>query len=312
MKSPLIILFSFWCSVSLLAQAQDPTILYVDKYDLPTEKEKAAYYREVRAHPDNKSWVSVKDFYNSNVPKQTGTFTDLYLFGREGEFVEYHENGNKKSQVTFNKGKRFGVWKTWYYNGQLREQRNCPEKGPCRLESFYDSLGNKLVDQGRGRFVKVDDEDVPVVILKGPVEDGLMNGTFTGYLKDGFVYCTEEYQNNKLIKGISNNQEGDKFSYTELEEFPNFIEFTQYMKKNMRYPASARRTGISGTVYIRLFLGPDTRLLKAVVVRGISEDINEEAMRVVLNYKGMWGPFIKRGQTIQVESTILPVAFKLN
>src|SRR5690606_1607981 len=54
-----------------------------------------------------------------------------------------------------------------------------------------------------------------------------------------------------------------------------------FIKKNMRYPASARRMGIEGTVYLSFVVGKDGSINDVQVLRGISADCDKEAVRVV-------------------------------
>jgi len=49
--------------------------------------------------------------------KQLGKFKNGY---KNGEFIEYHNNGKKKSESNFTEGKLNGTYNEWFYNGQKR------------------------------------------------------------------------------------------------------------------------------------------------------------------------------------------------
>jgi periplasmic protein TonB len=83
-----------------------------------------------------------------------------------------------------------------------------------------------------------------------------------------------------------------------------------FIKKNMRYPASARRMGIDGTVYVSFVVGKDGAISDVKVLRGISADCDKEAVRVV-TMMPPWKPGKQNGKPVFVRFN-LPIKFKLN
>ena len=83
-----------------------------------------------------------------------------------------------------------------------------------------------------------------------------------------------------------------------------------FIKKNMRYPASARRMGIDGTVYVSFVVGKDGGINDVKVIRGISADCDKEAVRVV-QAMPPWKPGKQNGKPVFVRFN-LPIKFKLN
>lgn len=83
-----------------------------------------------------------------------------------------------------------------------------------------------------------------------------------------------------------------------------------FIKKNMRYPASARRMGIDGTVYVSFVVGKDGSIADVKVLRGISADCDKEAVRVV-QAMPHWKPGKQNGKPVFVRFN-LPIKFKLN
>lgn len=98
-----------------------------------------------------------------------------------------------------------------------------------------------------------------------------------------------------------------------VEQMPDFPggeqELYKYLEKNIKYPAMARESGITGTVYIRFVVNKDGKISNASVLRGIGGGCDEEAMRVV---KGMppWKAGKQNGVSVPVYFT-LPVHFIL-
>lgn len=83
-----------------------------------------------------------------------------------------------------------------------------------------------------------------------------------------------------------------------------------FIKKNMRYPASARRMGIDGTVYVSFVVGKDGAINDVKVLRGISADCDKEAVRVV-QMMPPWKPGKQNGKPVFVRFN-LPIKFQLN
>lgn len=83
-----------------------------------------------------------------------------------------------------------------------------------------------------------------------------------------------------------------------------------FIRKNMRYPASARRMGIDGTVYVSFVVGKDGAINDVKVLRGISADCDKEAVRVV-QMMPPWKPGKQNGKPVFVRFN-LPIKFKLN
>lgn len=83
-----------------------------------------------------------------------------------------------------------------------------------------------------------------------------------------------------------------------------------FIRKNMRYPASARRMGIEGTVYLSFVVGRDGSINDVQVLRGISADCDKEAVRVVQAMPN-WKPGKQNGKPVLVRFN-LPIRFKLN
>jgi periplasmic protein TonB len=83
-----------------------------------------------------------------------------------------------------------------------------------------------------------------------------------------------------------------------------------FIRKNMRYPASARRMGIDGTVYVSFVVGKDGSINDVKVLRGISADCDKEAVRVV-QMMPHWKPGKQNGKAVFVRFN-LPIKFKLN
>jgi protein TonB len=102
--------------------------------------------------------------------------------------------------------------------------------------------------------------------------------------------------------------------FTVVEQQPEFQggyeAMMNFIKKNMRYPASARRMGVDGTVYVSFVVSKDGSISEVKTIRGISADCDKEAMRVV-SMMPAWRPGKQNGKPVFVRF-VLPIKFKLN
>jgi periplasmic protein TonB len=108
--------------------------------------------------------------------------------------------------------------------------------------------------------------------------------------------------------------EDDNQIFTVVEQQPEFEggyeAMMRFIQKNMRYPASARRMGVDGTVYVQFVVSKDGSISEVKTIRGISADCDKEAERVV-NMMPKWKPGKQNGKSVFVRF-VLPIKFKLN
>ena len=109
-------------------------------------------------------------------------------------------------------------------------------------------------------------------------------------------------------------EEDENKIFTVVEQQPEFQggyeAMMNFIKKNMRYPASARRMGVDGTVYVSFVVSKDGSISEVKTIRGISADCDKEAMRVV-SMMPPWRPGKQNGKPVFVRF-VLPIKFKLN
>lgn len=82
-----------------------------------------------------------------------------------------------------------------------------------------------------------------------------------------------------------------------------------YIGQNVKYPKSAEKTGVEGTVHVEFTVLVDGKIEHAKIKKGAAAELNAEALRVV---KGMpnWNPGMKDGKPVKTQM-VLPISFKL-
>ncbi|MGZ3871453.1 MAG: TonB family protein [Mucilaginibacter sp.] len=102
--------------------------------------------------------------------------------------------------------------------------------------------------------------------------------------------------------------------FTAVERVPQFPgglpAFGRYLAKNIRYPAKARENGVQGRVIISFIVEKDGSLTDAHITRGVSAEIDKEALRV-MTASPDWEPGIQNGKKVRVAYTV-PISFTLS
>jgi len=84
----------------------------------------------------------------------------------------------------------------------------------------------------------------------------------------------------------------------------------KFITKNMKYPASARRMNIEGSVFVGFVVDADGKISESSIIKGISADCDKEALRVV-QMMPKWRPGKQSGRPVRVKF-VLPIKFKLD
>jgi TonB family protein len=120
-----------------------------------------------------------------------------------------------------------------------------------------------------------------------------------------FVAVSKKYYNN-----IDNN--GNKI-YDVIEQMPQYPggegELLKFINSNLKYPSIAQTQKIQGTVIVRFVVNSFGNTEKVEVLRGLSPECDEEAMRVIKLLKN-WIPGKQNGEALSVHYT-LPIRFAL-
>ena len=81
------------------------------------------------------------------------------------------------------------------------------------------------------------------------------------------------------------------------------------MLKHLRYPESARRNGLEGTVYIQFIIDKTGKVIDPILITDIGSGSGAEAMRVV-KLMSTWIPGLQANRPVPVRFEI-PVRFSL-
>ena len=85
--------------------------------------------------------------------------------------------------------------------------------------------------------------------------------------------------------------------------------FSEWVNENLKYPEAAKAAGEQGRVTLQFTIGTDGVVSNVKILRGVSESLDAEALRVVSSSPD-WGPGKVNGKPVPVTFTF-PVVFKL-
>lgn len=95
-----------------------------------------------------------------------------------------------------------------------------------------------------------------------------------------------------------------------LPEYPGGMSaFVQWLTKNLKYPVTAQRRKVEGTVLVAFIVNKDGSITDLKVVKSAAPELDSEALRV-LRMMPKWKPGEDRGKPCRTYFSI-PVVFKL-
>jgi TonB family protein len=137
---------------------------------------------------------------------------------------------------------------------------------------------------------------LPFIFLSVVLVGQETKSEYVPFMKDGY-----EYQTN----GIDTI-----FIVDPMPEFPGGdLGFMKFIRNNIKYPKSAKKDKIEGKVYVQFVINRQGETEQVIVVRGVREDLDKEAMRVIRK-SPKWKPGEQHGKPVKVAYTI-PINFEL-
>jgi len=261
--------------------------LFFDEHDFSVIRSYARSYSITVK--DTGSLYKVTDRYlsNGNI-KMTGQYANIDSGIKDGSFTYYHESGKLSSHGTFRRNKMNGLWEDFYdtLNAPLwysRTYKDGYEDG--ELKSYY--VDGKLKRQE---------------IHKRIVD--------TVYYKEHKQQKSRTVEVDSIVSGHCYDRDGKEIMFTRFKIMPKAAyDLNKFLFTNIHYPDSARENDQEGRVVIRFIVDKSGNINDASVVKGVSEDIDNEALRVV-NIMPPWMSGMRDDQKVDMVF-YLPIAFKL-
>jgi TonB family protein len=235
-------------------------------------------------HPDDKTLIEDKHY-------STSALTLLH-----GEYHSWWDDGSIREQGFYQYGRKHGIWL---------------EKEPAQGKS---ASGEYFNQRKEGLWTHLDTNGMVESVYTW--HDGKRHGKFFLYNSAGEKINEGIFKNDTLIselfkqpkivlpylKSCENDLTGDVHKCTDLA-------MTSYIYSQLKYPASARKYKIEGSVVAQWEVAPDGSIRNIRVPQSLSNDIGEEVIRVLKNIPS-WNPATKDGAPVKWTMS-LPINFSL-
>ncbi len=288
--------------VPKLCISQTSTIdrkIYLDSTWNETTSENYKYYRLIKDYYSDKDLYLIKDYYKSGVLQMEGTSKTKDANSKEGEFIFYYENGNKKEVTNYIKSHPNGKSVEWYENGNKKLEGEYTEDektfvGEFKVFQFWNSKNVQTVLDGNGDLEEISE----FFFATGKVKNGFKDGLWEGYDKKIGYTFSENYENKKFISGVSIDSNKVSRTYKMIEVMPEpkkgYSDFYKYVGKKFRTPDIK---GLQGKIIIGFIIDKNGSITEPKILKSIGYGTDEEAIRVLLDYPD-WIPGEQRGRKV--------------
>nr|WP_315195982.1 energy transducer TonB [uncultured Flavobacterium sp.] len=279
---------------------------YLMNPDNENPNQDQADYRIIRNYELNKSPYIINDYYKSGVLQCEGKSIDKDVLWRQGEFIFYYENGNKKTVANFSYGIQEGKDLEYYENGNKKEEKTCipyskDNNSTYKIDQFWNINGTQKVVDGNGDY----EESTKNYFGSGKLKNGLKDNVWKGWTRIPENRFTETYQNGKLISGTIIDENNIETAYTVLEKRAQpkngSQHFYKYLKKNISVPN--KFDYLVNETFIRYVIDEDGKITDPKIIKSMNTKLDEKAIKILLSYEN-WIPAEQRGQKIKTTSSL--------
>ena len=174
--------------------------------------------------------------------------------------------------------------------------------------------GNRITYE---TLAKIDPKEIASITV---LKDQPAIDQFGEEAKDGVLIITskklaaEKGVEVSHAKEVFTPLEQDEKFFDVVEKMPEFPggsnALFEYLAKNIRYPKAAQDAKQQGRVILTFVVMKDGSIGNVKVVKGVSPELDEEAVRCV-NSMPKWNPGMQKGQAVNVKYTV-PISFRLD
>lgn len=303
-------LFAFlFLLLPLLCISQSSSIdrkIFLDSSWNETTSENYKYYRIIKDYYSDKELYVINDYYKNGVLQMEGTSRTKEGESKMGEFIFYYENGNKKSVSNFVKGRPNGKESEWYENGNKKLEGEYIEDkkkftAELKISQFWNSKNVQTLIDGNGDYEEVGENS----FASGKVKNGFKDGNWQGYNKKIGYTFSENYENQKLISGVSIDSSKVSHNYKVIEIKPEpkkgLEHFYKFIGRNLNVPNNPKN--ISGKVILKFTIDKEGKIVEPKIIKSLGYGVDEEAIRVLMIYPD-WFPGEQRGRKVRCTYSI--------
>lgn len=260
-----------------------------------------------------------------------------------GTCESFYTNGNIRSQTDFLNGLRHGKYREYYADGKIAAIATFHEDSYIgKIFRFSpDStvvFAMELDSTESGEFVALSNDGSQLVAM-GKFKNSYRDGLWNFYDQHEEWIKTVRYNSDSTRNEIYGDKDAtdiyipyvetvdnlffDEYGLPievrpetivddpdEFAEFPNgTAAMKEFIRTNVTYPPSAIKNKQEGKVYVSFIVELDGSLTEVKLLRGVYEDLDTEAIRVVKSMPN-WTPATYNNQTVR-SKCYLPITFIL-
>lgn len=292
----------------LFSQNASDKIVYFDSIGKNASKENHNSYRIIKDYHIEKDLYQIKDYYKSGVLKMEGNSKTKDGFSKEGKYVYFYENRNKKREENYIKSRLNGSFLEWYENGNPKLIGEYVEyekelSSDLKIYDFWNSKNEHAVKDGNGLF----EEDRENFSTKGILKNALKDGEWKDFNKITKYQYIETYNKGKFISGKSISANGIENQYDARDTKPlpkkGIPDFYKFIGANFVKTKEAAANKIAGKLIVQFVIEKDGKIVEPKILKSLGYGLDEEAIRVITNYEN-WIPAKQRGIPVRVQYTI--------
>lgn len=245
-------------------------------------------------HPENNDQIDLVTFEDKSLKVKSGLSVHWFDNGhkvchgqykdnaKEGEWKYfYYENDSLFAQGNYRKSERDGLWKFWHLSGELQSEMR-----------YQDGILH-------GDFKWFDEEGT--LNYRGNYEDGFL--TFDEKLiDDKWVTNYEGQFSDAYLVGCEGISNDERKTCTDKK-------IMDYLYDNIEYPSLAKQQAVEGLAVFRIVLDSRANIVKVIPMRGLSNSITIECMRLLMNLPDM-SPATLEGKPVET-SFVIPMRFRI-
>lgn len=290
----LTITLLFFIATWIPAKGQTDTLIHYisDAGNYVESRDSATTIRKIYKASEQDSLYIVRDYYKNGNLKFTVNSYNSDGSSYSGYAVEFYPNGNKKSDEFYVGNHLIGPLTSYFPNGELYITGEITTTGIVIVKQCRDTSGTIQATEGNGMVITYD-EHYKRVISFGSIRDGLRIGRWTCTPNDSTVYIVN-YKNGLPVSqaGIDANRKEYPFVFT--IQNPAYKEggwaLYDLVESRLAKVRAAKKTGVSGTIHIKLTVEADGTVSNVKVTEGLGHGLDEEAIKATESTSRSWIP----------------------
>jgi antitoxin component YwqK of YwqJK toxin-antitoxin module len=311
MKSQIILLLVFLStSIGFSQIGPNDDAVYLDSLNNISNEKNFKFIRVIKDFKDQKDLYDVVFYSRSGKVERQAKTSNKFEMVFEGPCVYYYENGNRRRIETYFEKKINGKQFEWYENGKPKLESEViidkeTNNSTTKIIHYWNANNEQKVIDGFGDYEEISGP----YFASGKIKNGFKDGKWEGYdFKIGYTF-SENYENQKLLSGVSIDSDKVSRTYTMVEVKPEpkngLKDFYKHVAKNFRVP---EKYGLNGRILVGFNVDKNGEVIDPKILVSMGFGTDEEAIKIVTTYKN-FAPGEIRGIKVKYAFT-LPIAIQ--